>query len=108
MKLSKIKNLKSGDHIYGFYYCIYKFNKVSRHGDKYIDVLLKDNSGKIYGKLWDNVDYFNQNFNNNEIVAVKGDIIEFNSKLEINIKFINIADNNFYNDLNYKKNLTLK
>ena len=50
MKLSKIKNLKSGDHIYGFYYCIYKFNKISRHGDKYIDVLLKDNSGKIYGK----------------------------------------------------------
>ena len=108
MQLSQINNFNDGDQIKGFYLCTHKNIKTSRLGDLYIDVSLKDSTGTIRGKIWSQIDYFKNLFNINSIVAIKGNIISFNNKLEIDIKFINHLSNDNYSEYGFHPSLIIQ
>ena len=79
MKLSTIKSFKMGSEIKGFFLCHQKYLKTTRLGDAFIDLVLKDATGSIRGKIWSQVEYFSSKFEKGDIVAVKGNIIKFNN-----------------------------
>ena len=56
---TKIESFNLGDSIKGFFICDKKINKNTRFGDPYIDLLIKDSSGIIRCKIWNNVDFYN-------------------------------------------------
>ena len=107
IKLFPIKKIKVGQNISGFYLCKNKYIKKTRLGDLYIDLILQDSTGKIRAKIWSNAKHFSNNFMENDIVAVKGSIIEFNHENELNIKSINVANNDFYLEYGYSNSLIL-
>ena len=86
IRLISIKNFKVGQDVSGFYLCKDKYIKKTRLGDSYIDLILQDSTGKIRAKIWNHAKHFSNNFMKNDIVAVKGSIIEFNHENEFNIK----------------------
>ena len=45
IKTKHINEFKIGQNIYGFYHTIFKEKKISKNGDKYIDVELRDKTG---------------------------------------------------------------
>ncbi|MAW75108.1 MAG: hypothetical protein CMG09_04185 [Candidatus Marinimicrobia bacterium] len=109
MKPVLIKNFKIGANIYGFYICKKIECKLTRLGDEYLDLLLQDKTGLIRGKVWSNVSEFKSEFFNNDIVAVKGSVIEYNKVKEINIFYLNKASTNLYSKYGFNKdNLIIK
>ena len=79
--------------------------KSTRLGDLYIDIRLKDATGSIRGKVWAHVSYFSNQFNVNDIVAIKADVIEYNNTKELNVKFVKKVNSNFYSEHGYSQNL---
>ena len=60
-----ISKFKSGETIQGFYLCVEKYLRHTRSGELYLDLVLKDKTGQINAKVWDNVKEYEkkQNFN---------------------------------------------
>ena len=58
-----IENFKDGDLIQGFYLCVEKHLRHTRSGDLFLDLQLRDKTGSINGKIWNNVEKLNKKFN---------------------------------------------
>jgi len=86
-----ISKFKAGKTIQGFYLCVEKYIRHTRSGELYLDLLLKDQSGQINAKLWDNVKEYEKKFKSGDPVAIKGEVDLFLDKLQLNIKRINKA-----------------
>ena len=57
-RLTAIEKFKEGNSIQGFYLCVEKHLRYTRSGDLFIDLILRDSTGKINGKIWDKVETF--------------------------------------------------
>ncbi|MBT3796189.1 MAG: HD domain-containing protein [Candidatus Marinimicrobia bacterium] len=86
-----ISKFKSGETIQGFYLCVEKYLRHTRSGELYLDLLLKDQTGQINAKVWDNVKEYEKKFKSGDPVALKGQVDLFLDKLQLNIKRINKA-----------------
>ena len=95
-KLRSISSFKSGEKIQGFYLCLEKFLRYTRSGDLYIDLNLRDNTGKISAKIWDNVSALEKKFEAGNAVVVSGNIETFQDKNQLIIKKINKATVQYY------------
>tara|TARA_Y100001970_G_scaffold185591_1_gene225725 strand:- start:16079 stop:16909 length:831 start_codon:yes stop_codon:yes gene_type:complete len=107
MKLYSVKNFKVGQNILGFYLCKEKYIKKTRLGDSYIDLILQDVTGKVRAKIWNHASHFSNKFTKDEVVAVKGCIVEFNNSPEINIDSINAIADRSYIDYGYSNKLII-
>ena len=54
-----ISKFKAGETIQGFYLCVEKHIRHTRAGDLYLDLVLRDQTGQIHGKVWDKVSEYN-------------------------------------------------
>ena len=86
-----ISKFKSGETIQGFYLCVEKYLRHTRSGELYLDLLLKDQTGQINAKVWENVKEYEKKFKSGDPVALKGQVDLFLDKLQLNIKRINKA-----------------
>ena len=102
---STISNFKEGKIIYGFYYCNDKISKYSKNGDKYLDILLTDKKSSTYAKVWRHVNYFNSKFHLESFVAVKGKVVKYRDRLELNVLNINTASLDLYGKYGFNKSL---
>ena len=73
--ITSIEKFKEGDSVQGFFLCLEKHIRHSRNGDLYIDLRLRDKTGSINAKIWDNVNELKKKFKSGDPVAVSG-IIE--------------------------------
>ena len=108
LNIKNISAFKDGDNINGFFYCRLADCKVTRLGDEYVDLILEDNSGTIRGKVWSYVDIFKSKFSKCMPVAIKGKIISYNNKLEINVLSINKANEELYKIYGFDQNQLIK
>ena len=88
IKTKHIDKFKIGQSIYGFYQSIFKEKKISKNGDPYIDLLLRDSTGQFNAKIWNFSDFYNSAFNEGDLVAVKGEVKRYRSNLFLEIKNI--------------------
>lgn len=86
-----ISKFKEGDTVQGFYLCVEKHLRHTRAGDLYLDLVLKDRTGQVQGKVWDKVEKFHQKFSSGDAVAIKGDVELFIDRPQLNVKRINKA-----------------
>ena len=96
IKLYKINEFKIGTDIKGFYICINKSINKAINGNMYIDIQLKDVSGLIKGKIWENVEFYNKKFNIGDFVSIKGSVSEYNNVIGITINNIKKANKALY------------
>ncbi|MEI6154260.1 MAG: HD domain-containing protein [Deltaproteobacteria bacterium] len=66
----------------------------SKNNAKYMSVELKDKTGKIEGKIWDNADIFNKLFDKNDIVSIKAKSRFYQGKPQLTINDIRKAEQN--------------
>lgn len=90
-KLRPIKSFFEGDKVQGFYLCTQKHVRFTRSGDKYLDLELRDVTGTIIAKIWNNVEILNNKFKAGNAVAVYGNVEVFSDRLQLIIKKINKA-----------------
>lgn len=90
-KLTSIKSFKEGDSIQGFYLCVEKHLRHTRTGDLYLDLEIRDITGHISAKIWENVGDLSEKFESGDAVVVSGDVESFLDRLQLNIRKINKA-----------------
>ena len=90
-KITPIHKFKEGMTIQGFYLCVDKHVRHTRTGELFIDLVLRDKTGQIHGKIWDKVKSFNENFNSGEAVVAKADVSSYQGRLQLEIKKIGRA-----------------
>ena len=90
MKISikSIDKAKEGELFHGIFYCLFKENAITKYGDQFIKLTLRDSTGAIDGKLWENCSYFDQKFEEGDIVAVKALPSIYRNKIILNIQSI--------------------
>ena len=86
-----ISNFKEGQTIQGFYLCVEKHLRHTRSGNLFIDLILRDNTGKIHGKIWNKVQEFDKKFSQGDPVAIKGNVESFLDRSQLTITRINKA-----------------
>jgi len=100
-----IENFKDGDLIQGFYLCVEKHLRHTRSGDLFLDLQLRDRTGSINGKIWDNVEKLNEKFNAGDPVAVSGNVDSFKERPQLIVKKINRASVQYYGRYGYDPSL---
>tara|TARA_B100000427_G_C15446014_1_gene567316 strand:+ start:253 stop:1203 length:951 start_codon:yes stop_codon:yes gene_type:complete len=95
-KLTSIGNFKEGYQVQGFYICVEKNLRYTKGGDLYIDLELRDITGNINAKIWDNISELNLKFEKGDAVAISGYIESYLDHLQLIIKKINKATIQYY------------
>ena len=90
-EITPINKIKEGMTIQGFYLCVYKHLRHSRTGDLFIDLVLRDKTGQIQGKVWKKADTLNEIFSSGEAVVVKAKVGSYQDHLQLDIKKIGRA-----------------
>ena len=90
-EITPVHKFKEGMTIQGFYLCVDKHLRHTRTGDLFIDLILRDKTGQIHGKIWDKVKYLNEKFNSGEAVVAKADVSSYHGRLQLEIKKISRA-----------------
>ena len=103
--ITSIDKFKEGDSIQGFFLCFEKHIRHSRNGDLYLDLRLRDKTGSVNAKIWDNVNELKKKFNSGDPVAVSGIIELFMDRPHLIIKKINRASVQYYGRYGYDPSL---
>lgn len=99
--ITQISAFKEGATIQGFFLCVEKHLRHTRSGDLYLDLLLRDNTGAVPGKVWDNVAELNDKFAAGDPVAVQGHVEMFQERFQLVVKKINQATVQSYGRYGY-------
>ncbi len=90
-EITPIHKFKEGMTIQGFYLCVDKHLRHTRTGDLFVDLVLRDKTGQIYGKVWNKAKFFNEKFSSGDAVVAKADVSSYQGRLQLDIKKIGRA-----------------
>ena len=107
IKVRCIDELKIGQNICGFYQSIFKEKKISKNGDYYIDLLLKDSTGQINAKIWKFCNFYDKAFSEGDLVAVKGTVKKYRKNLFLEIQNISFLQPNRYQKYGFQETAIL-
>lgn len=80
-----IKDFKIGDRVSSYFIVESKDVGLKKTGESYLSLVLKDASGRIDAKVWDNVDIIKDIFKEGDVVEVLADVVNYKGpQLKIN------------------------
>lgn len=87
-----INEFKENDHVESIFFVVEKNLGVGKTGKSYLSLKLSDKSGILDGKIWDKVEYFNNLFEKDDFVFVKGTVHSYQGTIQIIINEIKKAN----------------
>ena len=87
MKIKSIylQDVKQGEKVSSSFLVAEKNMAFSLKGSPYLTVKLKDKTGELDGKVWDNALEFNQQFKKGDVIAIEGRANTYKNSLQISI-----------------------
>ena len=73
----------------------------SKAGKAYLNLRLMDKTGELEARGWDNADALSKNFNKDDVAAVKGFVVSYQGKLQINVTSIEKAKDDGFSWTDY-------
>jgi 3'-5' exoribonuclease len=80
-----LQDIKQGEKISSSFLVAEKNMAFSLKGSPYLTVKLKDKTGELDGKVWDNAIEFNQQFKKGDVIAIEGRANTYKNSLQISI-----------------------
>ena len=80
-----LQDIKQGEKISSSFLVAEKNMAFSLKGSPYLTVKLKDKTGELDGKVWDNAVEFDQQFKKGDIIAIEGRANTYKNSLQISI-----------------------
>ena len=105
MQLTAIKDFQENSTIQGFFICLEKSLRITRAGDSYLDLLLQDATGRIIGRVWDNVDHLQRQFEVGNPIAVKGVVERYQGSLQLKCSQVALATPAKYGRYGFREEL---
>lgn len=96
-----IKDFKDGDTITGVYLCKSRTAAVTKAGKDFENVILSDKTGSVDSKIWDPNSPSIWDFDANDFVYVKGQVIVYNKAYQFKIDTIRKAEPGEYVESDY-------
>lgn len=83
-----LKDIKQGDAVSSSFLVAEKNMAYSQKGSPYINLRLKDKTGEVDGKVWDNATELDKKFKRGDIVRIEGRAISYKNALQITVRDI--------------------
>ena len=96
-----IDEFKEGDIIQGVYLCKSKTGAKTKAGKDYENVVIMDKTGHIDAKIWDPTSPGIMDFDANDYVMLKGQVVSFNKALQFKVDTARKAQQGEYIDGDY-------
>lgn len=80
-----IENLKAGEKVNSAFLVAEKNLAYSQKGAPYLNLRLKDKTGEIDGKIWDNANEWDGQFKKGDIVQVYGRALSYKNNLQLSV-----------------------
>lgn len=80
-----IENLKSGEKVNSIFLVAEKNLAYSQKGAPYLNLRLKDKTGEIEGKIWDNANEWDGQFRKGDIVQIYGRVLSYKNNLQLSV-----------------------
>ncbi|OGP90640.1 MAG: hypothetical protein A2031_02090 [Deltaproteobacteria bacterium RBG_19FT_COMBO_43_11] len=80
-----LKDIKQGDKIADSFLVAEKNMAFSQKGSPYLTVRLKDKSGELEGKVWDNAVEFDRQFKKGDVIFIEGKAASYKNSIQISI-----------------------
>lgn len=87
-----ISDLRKGENFYELFMVTSFVKRTKRDGNPYLSVLCSDKSGRIEGKVWNNVNQAESILKSGNIYRIKAFVNEYKGKKELRIEGINLID----------------
>lgn len=84
-KSAYIENLKAGEKVNSSFLVAEKNLAYSQKGAPYLNIRLKDKTGEIDGKVWDNAGEWDGQFKKGDIVQVYGRTLSYKNNLQLSV-----------------------
>ncbi|MFZ3072766.1 MAG: HD domain-containing protein [Thermodesulfobacteriota bacterium] len=79
------KDIKEGDRVETSFLVIKKETGMSKTGKAYLNLKLRDSTGDLEARVWDNAEAVGECFSKDDVVAVKGSAISYQGKIQVNV-----------------------
>jgi 3'-5' exoribonuclease len=80
-----LKDIKQGDKVASTFLAAEKSMAFSLKGSPYLNVRLKDKTGELDGKVWDNAIELDQQFKKGDIIYIEGKAANYKNSIQISI-----------------------
>lgn len=80
-----LKDIKQGDKVASTFLVAEKNMAFSLKGSPYLNVRLKDKTGELDGKVWDNAAELDQQFKKGDIIYIEGKAANYKNSIQISI-----------------------
>ena len=79
------KDIKEGDRVETSFLVIKKETGMSKTGKAYLNLKLRDSTGDLEARVWDNAEAVGECFSKDDVVAIKGSAISYQGKIQVNV-----------------------
>lgn len=80
-----VKDIKAGEKIYDFFFVTEKNLAYSQKGAPYLNLRLKDKTGELDGKVWDNVPELDKAFRKGEFVHIQSRAVQYKNAIQLSV-----------------------
>ncbi|HVO67544.1 MAG TPA: HD domain-containing protein [Syntrophales bacterium] len=92
MKTVYIKDIKPGEKISSSFLVTEKNMAFSQKGAPYLNIRLKDKTGEVDGKIWENAVEWDKLFNRGDIIQANGGAVSFKNTVQLSIAGLRKVD----------------
>jgi 3'-5' exoribonuclease len=96
-----IKDIKAGDKINDFFLVAEKNSAFSQKGAPYLNLRLRDRTGEVDGKVWDNVPTLEKVFKKGDIAFIQARALSYKGAIQISLLSIRPADEGEIDPVDY-------
>jgi len=87
-----IKDIRSGDKVLDSFLVAEKNLAFSQKGSPYLNLRLKDRTGEVEGKIWENADEWDKKFKKGDVIQVQSRAVSFKNTLQLSIHDVEKLD----------------
>lgn len=80
-----VKDIREKDLVETAFLVVEKAVVTSKNGTRYIRLRLRDCTGEIEGRIWEEVDQLGERFQRGDLVVVKAEAVQYQGKLQLNV-----------------------
>jgi 3'-5' exoribonuclease len=92
IKTMYIKDLKPGERVSGSFLVVEKNIAFSQKGSPYLNIRLKDKTGEVDGKIWENAVEWDKVFKKGDVIQAQGGAVSFKNTVQISITGVKKVD----------------
>lgn len=98
-----IKDIKADDRIADFFICTEKNTSYNQKGNLYLSLRLRDKTGELEGKVWNDAEQMEKLFRKGDVVFVQGRAIRYRDSIQINVTHVRRAESEEVDPADYLK-----